>query len=127
MANRVDVIRSVTVPEQWHYVSTKDNPADLVSRGVQKTRNLTESIWFHGPSSSWQPESDWPHDGTDLKMDMYDPQVKRSFAVLGVEEPVVAPRGGLGGGGTRPPKLSPRLIFQFVEFRTENGAGGGGG
>ena len=39
---------------------------------------------------------------------------------------VAAPRGG-GIGGNASPQLSPRLIFQFVEIRTENGRGGGGG
>lgn len=90
VANRVQVIRSVTVPEQWHYVSTKENPADLASRGVQRMRDLADSIWLHGPSFLWQPQSEWPTGGTEFKVDMDDPEVKSSCAVLRVEDQTVA-------------------------------------
>ena len=44
VANRVYVIRSVTVPKKWHYVSTNENPAYMASRGIQKLRDLVDSI-----------------------------------------------------------------------------------
>ena len=34
-------------------------------------------------------------------------------------------KGGNGGGLDASPQLSPRLIFQLVEIRTENGRGVG--
>lgn len=34
VANRVQRIHLSTVPQQWRYVPTKDNPADHVSRGL---------------------------------------------------------------------------------------------
>ena len=40
---------------------------------------------------------------------------------------VAAPRGMGDGHPPPPPQLSQRLTFQFVEIRTENGRGGGGG
>ncbi|XP_041926339.1 uncharacterized protein LOC121690066 isoform X1 [Alosa sapidissima] len=47
--NRVLRIRQSTIPEQWHYVNTEDNPADLASRSVPAAR-LTQTRWFNGPT-----------------------------------------------------------------------------
>ena len=33
VANRVQEIRENTSPKQWHYIPTKENPADIASRG----------------------------------------------------------------------------------------------
>ena len=63
--------------------NTKENPADLASRGVQKVRDLVASIWFHGPSFLWQLPAVWPNGSTDLKVSMDDPIVKSSCAVWG--------------------------------------------
>lgn len=49
VANRVQRIRHHSDPEQWNYISTEDNPADVGSRGVL-ANELTQSLWFQGPS-----------------------------------------------------------------------------
>lgn len=49
VANRVQRIRQHSDPEQWNYISTEDNPADVGSRGVL-ANELTQSLWFQGPS-----------------------------------------------------------------------------
>ncbi|XP_028822925.1 uncharacterized protein LOC114778148, partial [Denticeps clupeoides] len=46
--NRVQRIRQTTKPEQWHYVRTEDNPADLASRSVPASL-LAKTTWFTGP------------------------------------------------------------------------------
>jgi hypothetical protein len=48
VSNRVQFIREHTKVEQWHYVPTKSNPADLASRGAN-VMELTNSCWFEGP------------------------------------------------------------------------------
>ena len=46
-------------PCQWHYVNTKENPADLLSRGTSLKKLKESSIWFHGPE--WlKQEDEWP-------------------------------------------------------------------
>ncbi|GFW88282.1 hypothetical protein TNCV_820381 [Trichonephila clavipes] len=35
--------------EQWHYVSTEDNPADFVSRGMDSLKRKTRELWWNGP------------------------------------------------------------------------------
>ncbi|XP_066955789.1 uncharacterized protein [Macrobrachium rosenbergii] len=50
VANRVRVIRDYSQPEQWRYVSSNDNPADVASRGISVHQLLQYDEWFHGPS-----------------------------------------------------------------------------
>jgi hypothetical protein len=48
VANRVQLIRSLSTPDQWRYVESEHNPADLAMRGV-KPGKLMESNWLPGP------------------------------------------------------------------------------
>lgn len=48
VANRVERILKVTNPDQWNYVSTKDNPADHGTRGLC-TANDVQEKWLKGP------------------------------------------------------------------------------
>ena len=60
VANRIGEIQSQAKPEQWKYVKTKENPADLCSRGPH-IRSLMESrLWWNGPDYLLQHESEWP-------------------------------------------------------------------
>ncbi|XP_040077158.1 uncharacterized protein LOC120849101 [Ixodes scapularis] len=45
VGNRVERIRKSTQPEQWHYVRTDSNPADLATRFVPAAR-LQETDWL---------------------------------------------------------------------------------
>ena len=49
VANRVNRIRKSTHPEQWHYVSSENNPADHATRPVHASQ-LQHTNWFSGPS-----------------------------------------------------------------------------
>lgn len=44
----------------WRYVNTKDNPADLISRGVKPSDLVNNQLWLHGPAWLLLPESRWP-------------------------------------------------------------------
>ncbi|PIK47194.1 hypothetical protein BSL78_15940 [Apostichopus japonicus] len=48
VSNRVNRIRQSKRPEQWCYVATKQNPADLASRSIA-AHELQDSMWFTGP------------------------------------------------------------------------------
>ncbi|KAK0139185.1 hypothetical protein N1851_024265 [Merluccius polli] len=52
--NRVHRIRKTTSPQQWHYVPTGQNPADLATRSVPASQ-LTSSMWFTGPEFLHKP------------------------------------------------------------------------
>lgn len=36
-------------PSQWNHISTKDNPADLATRGVTAQQLLESKLWWNGP------------------------------------------------------------------------------
>ncbi|XP_061793005.1 uncharacterized protein [Nerophis lumbriciformis] len=55
VANRIQRIRENTIPTQWKYVASEDNPADHALRGL-KAKDLIASNWFSGPSLLWQEE-----------------------------------------------------------------------
>ena len=58
VANRVASIRDQTTPDQWRYIPTKLNPADVLSRGCS-VKDLPQ-MWFRGPDFLRDYKSDWP-------------------------------------------------------------------
>ena len=78
VANRVQQIREITEPSQWHYVKSEDNPADHASRGLPASE-LSASNWFSGPSFLW--ESQLPcEDVRHGEPPADDPEVRRVLA-----------------------------------------------
>ena len=49
VANRVLEIQDLTNPSNWSHCSGKDNPADLVSRGMFAEDLTTSQLWLNGP------------------------------------------------------------------------------
>ncbi|XP_045185023.2 uncharacterized protein LOC123543028 [Mercenaria mercenaria] len=60
VANRVGMIHSVTAPEQWFYVPTAENPADLASRGLSITELSESKLWWTGPKFLMLQKEHWP-------------------------------------------------------------------
>ncbi|XP_046551822.1 uncharacterized protein LOC124261551 [Haliotis rubra] len=57
VANRVKLIRDFSTPEQWKYVDSKTNPADIASRGSSCSQFLKSIEWFNGPKFLRMPDS----------------------------------------------------------------------
>ena len=60
VANRVQQIHDHSVSSQWRYIETKENPADIASRGVSAEDLVQNRKWFNGPEFLWEkvlPES----------------------------------------------------------------------
>ncbi|XP_072392243.1 uncharacterized protein [Diabrotica undecimpunctata] len=49
VANRVAQIQENSSHSHWRHVKSKDNPADILSRGMMPTNILNSTLWFHGP------------------------------------------------------------------------------
>lgn len=49
VCNRVQQIRRITEPDQWHYVQTAQNPADHATRSVPAAE-LKNTTWLTGPA-----------------------------------------------------------------------------
>jgi hypothetical protein len=72
VANRVSEIQDITSNFVWHHVSSRDNPADILSRGTSSEELWYNSQWWNGPSWLTQGEDSWPHsnivmEGTPLE------------------------------------------------------------
>ncbi|GFX26368.1 uncharacterized protein TNCV_949661 [Trichonephila clavipes] len=50
VANNVATIQHLTNAEQWHHVSSEENPADIVSRGLDLYSLSNNSLWGNGPT-----------------------------------------------------------------------------
>ncbi|GFX79346.1 integrase catalytic domain-containing protein [Trichonephila clavipes] len=63
VANRVREIQSLTDPNSWFHCSGKDNPADLLTRGISVEALTTNSKWWNG--SSFLRQIDFQTKGLD--------------------------------------------------------------
>uniref|UniRef100_T1ILW5 Uncharacterized protein n=1 Tax=Strigamia maritima TaxID=126957 RepID=T1ILW5_STRMM len=52
VTNRVFEIRSLTSTEQWFYIPTAKNPADLLTRFERSSELLTNTLWSEGPGNT---------------------------------------------------------------------------
>ena len=49
VANRLELIHTLSTPQPWRYVSTDLNPADIGSRGVSPNKINLANMWLYGP------------------------------------------------------------------------------
>ncbi len=54
--NRIQFITSSLASEQWRYVGTKENPADLMTRGLSPQALANKALWINGPC--WLTQKD---------------------------------------------------------------------
>lgn len=60
VAARVRNIQELFDASHWRHVPTKDNPADIASRGVLPSALIENNLWFHGPKWLLFNEPMWP-------------------------------------------------------------------
>ncbi|GFW93460.1 integrase catalytic domain-containing protein [Trichonephila clavipes] len=58
--NRVKEIQKLSDPKEWRYCKGKDNPADLISRGLPLNDLKNNKIWWHGPKWLTMKQTEWP-------------------------------------------------------------------
>jgi hypothetical protein len=81
VANRLVIIHEGSCLEQWRYVDSQSNPADVVSRGISVDGLLRAEWWMKGPEFLRKPFTTWVHDAmTDdmLHIQNDDREVKMS-------------------------------------------------
>ncbi|XP_062713174.1 uncharacterized protein LOC134290145 [Aedes albopictus] len=57
VGSRVREINQLTHDFEWRYISSKDNPADLASRGVTPSDLQYSNLWWHGPAMLLQNDN----------------------------------------------------------------------
>ncbi|XP_042148750.1 uncharacterized protein LOC121837237 [Ixodes scapularis] len=58
--NRVQEIESNCESATWHHCPGKENPADLMTRGLTASELVSSSLWWSGPSWLPLPATEWP-------------------------------------------------------------------
>ena len=75
VSNRVSKICSRVPSEQWRYVSTSENPADHISRGLSPRLLLQCNLWWQGPDWLTLPPNVWPR-RPDINLSRELPELK---------------------------------------------------
>jgi len=60
VSNRVSEIQSLSNSSEWRHIRTKENPADLLSRGLMPRQLKASSLWWRGPPWLMSEEQEWP-------------------------------------------------------------------
>lgn len=71
VGNRVEIIEGITKRMFWHHIDGKQNPADLVSRGSDPGKLISNKLWWSGP--------DWLEENFDY---LEDHQIRESEEYL---------------------------------------------
>lgn len=89
VANRVGEIQRLTDPENWRHVTSRNNPADILSRGLLPNELIDSSLWWHGPSFLSKPECEWPGGEFNINQDELPEQKRVSVAVTLTDRNIV--------------------------------------
>lgn len=87
VSNRVSEIQELSNGITWRHVPSKQNPADIVSRGCN-VDELRDSIWFEGPQFLLEEQAKWPvnkHFTISEELDSLEKR-KTCNVILAVEE-----------------------------------------
>ena len=76
VSNRVSEIHDLSNPDQWAHVPGKQNPADVLSRGVDDPEELLKSDHCTGPKFLQEDEDDWPKTIIG-ELDENDPEIRK--------------------------------------------------
>ncbi|XP_043214441.1 uncharacterized protein LOC122377914 [Amphibalanus amphitrite] len=74
VANRLAAIHAGSKNEQWRYVPSSLNPADMVSRGVLQDSDM----WYNGPPFLRSSQENWPRSPCVGEIHPDDPEVKQA-------------------------------------------------
>ncbi|KAF2890278.1 hypothetical protein ILUMI_15895 [Ignelater luminosus] len=84
VANRVSKIQEITNVSHWKHVISKDNPAGIVSRGME-VEKLTNSIWWTGPNWLSQDSTFWPKNCVNEPTELLEVR-KIKFTLVATED-----------------------------------------
>jgi hypothetical protein len=86
VANRLTTIHEGSVPDQWHYVPTEYNPADLATRGLSLKNKTATKMWLKGPEYLQGDDSTWPRIEISKSTPEDDPELRKVSAATVVHD-----------------------------------------
>jgi len=69
IANRVSEVQTALSGATWHYVSSKENPADCAFRGLSASMLLPHDLWWNGPAWLKRSSTMWPKRDLAMSVD----------------------------------------------------------
>ncbi|XP_018372878.1 PREDICTED: uncharacterized protein LOC108767463, partial [Trachymyrmex cornetzi] len=84
VANRVGEIQRLTKIEEWRHVSSPDNPADILSRGLDPHNLSNSALWWHGPPFLRLRDDLWPS-GAFAKLNEDIPEQRKAVVATAAE------------------------------------------
>lgn len=84
VANRVSQIQTLTSEDCWKHVSTSQNPADLLTRGLTPRQLSNNEFWWQGPGWLSENEEDWPQ--TKLEFKNEPPETRKAVKIFVTQE-----------------------------------------
>ena len=78
VANRVSLIQTELPTATWAHVPTKQNPADLATRGVQPEELASYALWWQGPAWLSKPPVEWPQPTDPVRANHARPDLEES-------------------------------------------------
>ncbi|XP_065086352.1 uncharacterized protein LOC135708280 [Ochlerotatus camptorhynchus] len=84
VGNRVAKIQTITEPSQWQHVPGKENPADLISRGISPKDIVENIFWWEGPGLLKGNPEEWPHPPSELSMEEVEQERRRTTIACAV-------------------------------------------
>lgn len=85
VANRTSEIQEILPFQHWLHIPTKQNPADITSRGMCMNELKDSSLWWHGPQFLMQSGSDW-NKTINILDENEIPEHKRAIHVVNTNE-----------------------------------------
>lgn len=77
VANRVVIIQELTEINQWHHIPSEQNPADVISRGLDPEKIQQSDLWWFGPSFLRESVVNFPSDCYDThNSELYQRELK---------------------------------------------------
>lgn len=81
VAHRVEKIQELSKNLIWNYVPSKENPADLISRGCYPKELLSNNDWIQGPIWLQSPIEHWPNSLLPIFKEDSLPELKKSILI----------------------------------------------
>lgn len=81
VANRISLIHEKSHPNNWEYVPSELNPADIVSRGLMPSKIQNCQMWWNGPDFINDATKPWPNQ-PNKSTKLTDDEYRRSEIVL---------------------------------------------
>ena len=118
--NRISEIQECTNIDDWHFVPTKQNAADLASRPIllmaDATKDRKVKMWLDGPDFIRKDASEWPNHSIDRDLETDDPEVRAQCYVTVVEEEVMLYRMLVKAPNMYNMKVRVAWLQKFVRY-----------